>query len=271
MSASHPPVPVADDPYGDWPVSNERLRIRAKQNVVLGLAGLSAAASFGLWISMLADAENASINGAAYHPTTVHWIVASVTAVAALVLIIAWYLRREAALLRFRERVDEAHRESLRERQEVVRARGDDIGGLLAANRALLDLYQSPVRRQAQTTSYVYSVAAIVAGLLTLIVGLIVVAAADTSGTRLTAAALSAFGTALAGYIARTFLRVYEKAQEQLNYYFREPLVTSYLLTAERLAEKLEGTARQDAYSLMVSEIARSVHTDISPATPAQE
>lgn len=77
------------------------------------------------------------------------------------------------------------------------------------------------------------------------------------SNAKLGIAGLTAVGAALSGYIARTYLRVYGRAQDQLNFYFREPLIMSYLLNAERLAEKLTGDRREEIYAEMVREIER--------------
>ena len=48
----------------------------------------------------------------------------------------------------------------------------------------------------------------------------------------------------MGGYISRTFITVQQGAMLQMNYYFQEPVVESYLLTAERLAGKLDPPER---------------------------
>lgn len=41
--------------------------------------------------------------------------------------------------------------------------------------------------------------------------------------------------------------------------------MTSYLLTAERLAEKLDDRSRTEVYAEMAREIVRGVHDDLNP------
>jgi hypothetical protein len=94
---------------------------------------------------------------------------------------------------------------------------------------------------------------------------------ADDAASQVTVGALTAIGSALSGDIAATYLRIYERAQQQQNFYFEEPLISSYLLAAERLADKLSGERREEAYSLMVEEIVRSSRSSFDArATAAQ-
>jgi hypothetical protein len=245
--------------------------------VAVGALGL--ATSLVFWLAMLnsyfngdyEDAFDDSGDLVTHGPTVAHWLAASLTLVAVIALGLVWYARRESARLAFIERVEAEKRDALRAAQDArAPANEQDIVALVNANRALLDEYQAPVRRQART-SYTYSQIAIFAGLTALLIGVAVVLATNDLSARLATAGLSAIGTVLAGYIARTYLRVYERAQDQLNFYFREPLVTSYLLTAERLAEKLEGDRRQDAYSGMVAEIVRAAGSDMNPGGASTE
>ena len=185
--------------------------------------------------------------------------------VLALGLGLASYARWRIARGAFLDRKDEARQADLRvARDDVVPEPESELVRLVNANRALLDEYQRPVRAQART-SYVYSQVAILVGLIVLVAGAMIALLATESAARLAVAGLAGIGTALAGYVARTFLRVYERAQEQLNYYFREPLITSYLLTAERLAEKLDGERQHEVYAEMAGEIVRAVRGDLRP------
>jgi len=158
-----------------------------------------------------------------------------------------------------------AQKEKLRRKlQEELPQTDQKLQRLIDANRALLDKYQEPVRRQAHT-SYAYAQAAITVGLLVLLVGAGITIAASETATQVGIAALTGVGTVLSGYVGRTYLRVYEHAQQQLNFYFREPLVTSYLLTAERLTQELQGERRDSAYSDMVSQIVGGVGGELGP------
>lgn len=103
---------------------------------------------------------------------------------------------------------------------------------------------------------YTYAQAAIAGGFLVLVAGAISVAAfVQTSTAQITLGALTGLGSALASYIATTYLKIYNTAQRQLNFYFEEPLIGSYLLTAERLADNLSDERRDDVYVSMVDQI----------------
>lgn len=157
----------------------------------------------------------------------------------------------------FEERVDEERR-SAAERALDDLALESALIELLRRNRKVLSEYQAPVRRQA-VTSYTYSQVAMAVGLIVIVGGIIAVLATPTVASKITVGGLAATAAALSGFIAKTYLRVYEKAQDQLNYYFDEPLVTSYLLNAERLADAISDPDLKDrSYALMVEHIARS-------------
>jgi len=127
---------------------------------------------------------------------------------------------------------------------------------LLQINRKQMQAYDALARGQA-ASSYRVAQVAITVGLLVLIGGSIVAIAAQDDTTKVTAAALTAIGGAIAGYIGRTFLRTYEKTLGQLNFYFEQPLVTSYILTAERVTKEMSdgGAKRDEIYAAIVDRI----------------
>jgi hypothetical protein len=232
--------------------------IRVSQQVTAILLGVGVIATTGLWLIVTAKSDG-------YVPiSTTLWMITALTTLVTSILGLVGFARHGVARRKYEERLEQETREKLRAERDDTVAPGE-LTELLAANRALLDAYQRPVRAQART-SYTYSQRAIFAGLVVLVTGVGIVLATDDATARVSVAGLAAVGSAVSGYIARTYLRIYDTAQEQLNFYFREPLITSYLLTAERIAEKLDGGRRQDAYSLMVGEIVRSVG-----AAPARE
>jgi len=135
-----------------------------------------------------------------------------------------------------RDRFDAAQR-ALR---EVDKALGEvsgpnDLMGFIRVNRKQMDAYDALARSQAQT-SYQASLAAMGIGLLVLGAGIAVVISSHTDATKYAAAIITASGAAVSGFIANTFINVYRHASKQLNFYFRQPLVQSYLLSAERIA-----------------------------------
>ena len=193
------------------------------------------------------------------------WLLPACSAALGLLLAVLIFVRWSIANREWEDRLDDEEKENLRRKLEEQLPQTDQkLQRLIDANRALLDKYQEPVRKQART-SYAYAQGAITVGLLVLLVGAGITVAASDTPTQVGIAALTGVGTVLSGYIARTYLRVYEHAQQQLNFYFREPLVTSYLLTAERLAKELQGEQRDSAYSEMVTQIVGGVGGELGP------
>lgn len=245
-----------------WAAAPELRAVRARLRVLAVLGGIAGVAAVFLWVWILGtQLEETSYSNESSGVSSITWIVASVLGVVATALGLVLFAQREAARRKFEERLEQEQREHLRADRDEQISPGE-LGELLAANRALLDEYQKPVRSQART-SYLYAQIAILVGLAVLVSGVIMVLVTGEAAARISVASLAAVGVAISGYVARTYLRVYDRAQEQLNYYFREPLVTSYLLTAERLAEKLRGSRRQKAYASMVNEIVRFVRADL--------
>lgn len=112
------------------------------------------------------------------------------------------------------------------------------------------------------------------AGFITLVAGAVaVLALASTPQQQVSVGVLSAVGSALSGYVAASFLRIYDRAQEQLNFYFEAPLIESRLLEAERLAQKLKGSRREAMFTRMIEEImvsARRGDTNAGVQTAAE-
>jgi MFS family permease len=239
----------------------------------VGLVSLAASVVLGLavllyWVDRVADYEGRSV------PLAL-WLPAALAPVITGVLALVWHGLHASAVRDFEERREQERKEALRAaRDEALPAAEAELTRLVTANRALLDEYQRPVRAQART-SYTFAQGAIFVGLLVLVGGVIITLTANDPSARLSVAGLTAVGAALSGYIARTYLRVYERAQHQLNFYFREPLITSYLLNAERLAEKLPpGEGRNRAHMEMVLQIVHGlggVGDELLPKTAAPE
>lgn len=127
----------------------------------------------------------------------------------------------------------------------------DDLLGLMRTNRKQMDAYDAQARRQGMS-SHRASLAAMVVGLAFVGIGLTVALLADEPSTKYAAAIIVAVGTATGGYIAQTFIRVNTTAQDHVRFYFQQPLVQSYLLTAERIVAQMPEAARAKQYERLV-------------------
>lgn len=105
-------------------------------------------------------------------------------------------------------------------------------------NSLLMDSYHDVTKNQA-ARSFKHSQWAMIAGFSLLLVGGIVAIAPTDPITKIAVAALTGIGTLVSGFISRTFLHSHAVSIAQLNRFFEQPLVNSYLLNAERVAIRL--------------------------------
>jgi len=159
------------------------------------------------------------------------------------------------------------------EQAALLQDMGDVVGipelpELLEFNERQMHVYQELSLTQARS-SYRRSQFAFLVG-LALVVGAVAVSFSDNTATRIAAGGVAALGGAFSAYLSATYLRVYERTLDQLNFYYRQPLVNSYLLTAERLADNMSGEKRQAAYDELLREVLACARTpEPEPAEPS--
>lgn len=164
--------------------------------------------------------------------------------------------------------------EQEREASQGVRAAiseiedGTELPALFRLNRRQIEEFHVLTKGQA-SSAYVASQIAMSAGLLVLIAGSAVAIAINDPASKATAGALTAIGSLLAGYIGRTFIRTYERTLVQLNHFFEQPLLSSYLLTAERLVGRVSPDNRDELYARLIDQ-ALSTLTDQSKHMPLE-
>jgi hypothetical protein len=123
----------------------------------------------------------------------------------------------------------------------------DDLPGLMLANKKQMDAYEALVRSQRES-SHRASLIAMAASFCAVGAGLLVAVLSEDSATKYAAAAMAAAGAAAGGYIARTFIRAQQSAQDQMRFHVQQPLVQSYLLAAERIISMMSADVRDDQY-----------------------
>ncbi len=136
-------------------------------------------------------------------------------------------------------------------------------------NQLLIDKYHELTTQQA-ATSYRNSQFAMAVGLILLVVGAVFAVRSTSGSAQLVVGVLTGLGATLSAYLGKTFIHTYERALLQMNYYFGQPLVTSYILEAERLSGKLSKDKRDDALSAIISETllgASNASQALSPGT----
>jgi hypothetical protein len=112
------------------------------------------------------------------------------------------------------------------------------LAGLAKANFRQMRMFTTIALRQVRM-SYYASLAAAAVALLILAAGSAVTEGLAGDGAKITAATLTATGSALSGLLAATFLNTYRLTARQMSYYYGQPLVHCYLMHAEWLTLRL--------------------------------
>lgn len=129
-----------------------------------------------------------------------------------------------------------------------------ELPQLFELNRRQLDEYQQITRKQQGSTFLLAQIASVVA-FLVLVAGIVTALAAHDDVEKYLSGGLSALGTALSAFLAKTFFQAHQDANAQMNRYYLEPQRTGRLLAAERAISKI---ATADAKPLL-AEIVQSV------------
>ncbi|SHM97835.1 TRADD-N-associated membrane domain-containing protein [Actinacidiphila paucisporea] len=146
-----------------------------------------------------------------------------------------------------RERQVEQAAKRLRENMELP--------AIVEFNRVLLDQYHDIATRQANKSFR--------SGLAAMGVGMAVIAGAaalsftlSRTSEQLVVGGVAALGSALSGYLGRTYMMVYKQALAQMNHYFNQPVLNGYFLAAERIANNLEASGqREEALRQIVTSV----------------
>lgn len=232
------PAAGASDPNdylrtGVWTGSTQQRKARRSQAV--WACGATVALVSGVWLwSMGEYAVGGAIGGAGVG------VLANVP-----------FVQRAA-----RKRLDEQHAVvALAREVQATLDRSHDtptMRDLLDLNRIEMAGYHQLTKGQA-AKSFRNSQIAMYAGFLILCACITAIVFKDMPPeAKLSTAALGAIGTTISGFISRTFLRIHELSIAQLNRFFGQPLVSSYLLTAERVSGQLKGPAREGALIAVV-------------------
>ncbi|MFJ4790813.1 hypothetical protein [Streptomyces sp. NPDC088794] len=143
----------------------------------------------------------------------------------------------------------------------------------LSANRELLQEYHRLSTSQARAA---FRLATWVLGTATILIlaGAGAVVLAHNTATAVTLASLTAFTSALSGYVSSTLLTTYRVSAEQARFYFREPLAGGYLMAAEHLAKRLDPPEHTAALGRVVDgfiQAATNVPGAAADTAPAQD
>jgi uncharacterized SAM-binding protein YcdF (DUF218 family) len=132
------------------------------------------------------------------------------------------------------------------------------LPSLINLNRLLLDNYHGIATDQAES-SFRSSRRAMWCGFLWLLMCFSAAVFLPTAArAQLLLGSLALTGGALSAFLGRTYIHVYERSLQQLNQYFDQPLLNSYLLSAERLIGEMETSNRDQAYQAVLERLLES-------------
>ncbi len=146
-----------------------------------------------------------------------------------------------------------------------------DLQNLIILNRTQIGVYQDiatgDAKRAARNSQVAMSI-----GFLMLIAGAAITVRVPSAASKIVVGVLAALGSALSGYIGQTFLKAQDQAMRQLNFYFRQPLVTSYMLAAERLTQKLPPGTQQSSLKDLIKNVLLAANRaqELDSAQPAK-
>lgn len=228
--------PYHESPEHEWGVAAGRI------STTLAVGALGGGVALLVLSSVQAHADPA------YGPAGVGLVAAGV--MLSVLASAARPLARGVYMQRLREH--DARVEAEKASEDVANAA--DLVGLIRANSRQMKAYDVLARGQARS-SYRMAQIAMTLGMLVLVGGAVATIAVPDMTARITVATLSGLGGAFSTFISRTFLKTYRMALTQLNYYFEQPLVTSYILASERVVENVSETKRDDLFSSIVTQI----------------
>jgi ABC-type multidrug transport system fused ATPase/permease subunit len=132
------------------------------------------------------------------------------------------------------------------------------IGKLFNLYHSQIDKYQQETQSRA-TTSFTYAVFAMLAGLAVLVWGGFILVYGGVSDHLISGSVVSAIGAATSAYITKTFLDVHKLSLIQLNHYFKQPVLNSHILTAQRLSDVLNGRSKTKAFEDIIDKVVKLI------------
>jgi hypothetical protein len=152
-----------------------------------------------------------------------------------------------------RSRAIKATRQAEEEQQDRERASESGITGedVRARNQRRIDEYNKIAWAQARG-SYRNSQIAMSIGLALLVGGVVATILETQTAAQVVVGSLAGLGSAVSAYLGATFIRTYNEAINQMNYYYGQPLVHSYLLEAERMSMGIPPDARNEVMTKVI-------------------
>ncbi|KUN43363.1 hypothetical protein AQJ27_32945 [Streptomyces olivochromogenes] len=190
--------------------------------------------------------------------TPIAWTITAVL-IAAIIVGVFYLMTRREYMKNQNQGFDaklQAQKEYHRQALEKLR-KATELNTLMELNQGQIGAYHKIVTEQADK-SFKSSRTAMGVGLLLLVCAAFGGAYVPLEQVRWFIGALAAFSTMLSGYLTKTYLAMYKESIGQLNRYFDQPVLNSYYLTAERLAEVLKDEQAVEVRRQIISHVLKT-------------
>ncbi|MCU1701369.1 MAG: hypothetical protein JWR34_7432 [Mycobacterium sp.] len=138
---------------------------------------------------------------------------------------------------------------------------------LRLATQKRLDYYHDIATKQARDSFRNAQLAAAI-GFFILIVAGTIAGFAQSASASIAAGATGVVGAALGGYLGSTFVKMQQESSTRLRAYFLQPLEVSRGLAAERLADLLQGNAKNSAILKIIGAVVSPADLSVDPKAP---
>jgi hypothetical protein len=156
----------------------------------------------------------------------------------------------------------------LEERTKEISESVEEIRSSIEIRR-LFNLYSKQIEKYQQQTlsrakiSFMFAIFSMIAGLGFVIWGGTVLLTAKETIVLAAGGILAAIGGGVGGYITKTFLDVHKLSLNQLNRYFKQPVINNHILMAQRMADDCnDDETRKQSYQKVIESIATLIKED---------
>lgn len=130
-----------------------------------------------------------------------------------------------------------------------------------------IESYQEQTRSRA-SSSFMFAIIAMFAGIIFIFWGFSYMVNNPSLDASLAGSAISTIGGAISAYITKTFLAVHQLSIQQLNRYFRQPVINDHIVMAQRLADQLEDPlAKKQAYEAIINQVVSLIAAEDSQSS----
>jgi hypothetical protein len=170
----------------------------------------------------------------------------------------------------FNDRMDELMKtqDSLEVRTKQVAKCIEEIRSSMEMKR-LFNLYSKQIEKYhvqthiRATWSFMFAIFSMIAGLGFVIWGGVVLLTATETVALAAGGIISAIGGGVGGFITKTFLDVHKLSLNQLNRYFKQPVINDHILMAQRLADECnDPETKKKVYQTVIDSIATLIKNE---------